>query len=165
MRKREERTRKRVGNDGHVQNGNSMSVLSYSWLFSSRSRTLYDVRTIGGENRENWCYPRNNGLSIAVSCQQTRVVKSQFTERTRTRFPRYSRHRFRNLRIYLHFSLLRHKVILVLDIWLSLIFLRNIRERTIDMLLIYELVFLQYGNRVLIKSNVKNRLDRNASSK
>lgn len=60
-------------------NESSMFVLSHPY---SQSRTLYDARTIG-ENRENRRYPRNNGLSIAVSCQRVRVARSQFTEHTR----------------------------------------------------------------------------------
>lgn len=67
--------------DGHVQR--EFDARTFAPVYSqSRSRTLYDARTIG-ENRENRRYPCNNGLSVAVSCQRTRVARSPFTGHTR----------------------------------------------------------------------------------
>lgn len=72
----EERMRKRVGNDGHVREFDvrTLAPVGVLILFAyalRRSDHRRGPRKLGR-------YPRNNGLSIAVSCQQVRVAKSQF---------------------------------------------------------------------------------------
>lgn len=121
--RREERMRKRVGNDGHVRKGSSMFVLSHPWCshpvhFTTlgpsartaktgviRTTTAYPSQSPVNKRREKSIYGAHSRANTFLSLFPSSVPQSPD--------------------ISSRFSPLRRKVMLVSDAWLSPIFFRE----------------------------------------
>lgn len=99
---------------------------------------------------------RTTRLFIAGFCQHTSWKVNLRGTCAHTSFLRCSRHRFRNLWIYIYFSLLRHKVMLVFEYSVN-IFVKYKRKNRTNTGAHRFFSSIDIGDCVLIKSYIKNR--------